>query len=85
MADGVIRLHGLDNVVIALADLKAGAAPAGLGLTLIQAVPRGHKIASIAIAKGQVVVRYGQIIGAATADIAGWVLVSGNGDPNAER
>lgn len=68
-ADPIIRLNPADNVVIALADLKAGAAPAGLGLTLIQAVPRGHKIASIAIAKGQVVVRYGQIIGQALEDI----------------
>src|SRR3989338_9020539 len=68
-ADPIIRLNPADNVVIALADLKAGAAPAGLGLTLIQAVPRGHKIASVAIAKGQVVVRYGQIIGQALEDI----------------
>jgi altronate hydrolase/galactarate dehydratase len=69
MAEGFIRLHPEDNVVIALADLAAGAAPAGLGGALIQAVPRGHKIAARAIAAGERVVRYGQIIGQATADI----------------
>jgi altronate dehydratase len=33
-------------------------------------VPRGHKIAARAIAKGEEVIRYGQIIGQATEDIA---------------
>ena len=64
---GIIRLHPTDNVVIALADLRAGATPEGL--VLPGAVPRGHKIAVRAIAKGQAVLRYGQIIGQATADI----------------
>ena len=64
----IIRLHASDNVVIALADLR-GAAKAG-GLTLQGPVPRGHKIAARAIARGEAVLRYGQIIGQATADIA---------------
>jgi altronate dehydratase len=69
MATGIIRLHGSDNVVIALADLAAGAAPEGLGGALAGPVPRGHKIAARAIAAGERVVRYGQIIGQATVDI----------------
>ena len=71
MAHGgeVIRLHGSDNVVIALADLPAGTHPAGLDVALPGPVPRGHKIAACAIPIGAAVLRYGQIIGQATADI----------------
>lgn len=69
MADGVIRLHGSDNVVIALQDLAPGAVVAAVAAPLPGAVPRGHKIAAQAIAKGDMVIRYGQIIGQATADI----------------
>jgi altronate dehydratase len=69
MADGVIRLHGSDNVVIALQDLAAGASLPALNSPLPGAVPRGHKIAAHAISKGEKVIRYGQIIGQATADI----------------
>ena len=65
-----IRLHSADNVVIALADLAAGTVPEALGLALPGPVPRGHKMATGPIAKGQNVIRYGQIIGVATVDIA---------------
>ena len=34
MADGVIRLHGLDNVVIALQDMPAGSHPAEVAASL---------------------------------------------------
>jgi altronate dehydratase len=67
MADKFIRLHATDNVVIALADLPAGTTVEGV--TLMQAVPRGHKVALTALVKGALVLRYGQIIGQATADI----------------
>jgi altronate hydrolase/galactarate dehydratase len=66
----VIRLHPDDNVVIALADLPAGATPDGLDVALVDPAPRGHKVASRAIPRGANVVRYGQIIGQATTDIA---------------
>lgn len=69
MAENIIRLNGADNVVIALADLAAGAHPPGLDGPLVAPVPRGHKIAARAIAAGEVVIRYGQIIGQATVDI----------------
>ena len=75
MAKGIIRLNGADNVVIALADLAAGARPEGLGGYLPGPVPRGHKIATRAITKGEQVVRYGQIIGQATTDIPAFAHV----------
>jgi len=69
MSEEVIRLHAADSVAIALADLPAGRAPAGLNLVLPKPVPRGHKIALRNIARGDKVIRYGQIIGQATDDI----------------
>ncbi|MCU0827808.1 MAG: altronate dehydratase family protein [Tabrizicola sp.] len=69
MAEGVIRLHGSDNVVVALKDQPAGVRPPGITVPLPGPVPRGHKIATRAIAKGEEVIRYGQIIGQATEDI----------------
>ncbi|MGL4321589.1 MAG: UxaA family hydrolase, partial [Paracoccaceae bacterium] len=67
MNSHVIRLHGADNVVIALADLPLGAEVEQTRLT--SAIPRGHKIAVAAIPAGGLVLRYGQIIGQALADI----------------
>ena len=67
MADAIIRLHATDNLVIALADLAKGAVADGLELP--GPVPRGHKLATRAIAKGEIVLRYGQSIGQATEDI----------------
>jgi altronate dehydratase len=68
-----IRLNPADNVVIALKDLPPGAVAEGV--TLAEKVQRGHKIATMAIAAGTPVIRYGQTIGVATADIpaGGWV------------
>lgn len=63
-----IRLHPDDNVDIALADLTAGAKTAGY--LVVDGAKRGHKIANQAIQAGENIRRYGQIIGAATADIA---------------
>jgi len=64
-----IRLHADDNVVIALADLKAGETCEDARVTLISDVARGHKIAVRAIKENEYVYRYGQIIGRATGDV----------------
>jgi altronate dehydratase len=69
-AHAVIRLHAADNVIIALRDLSAGTVLPELSVPLTQAVPRGHKIATVAIPEGAQVIRYGQIIGNATHPIA---------------
>jgi altronate dehydratase large subunit len=69
----LLRLHENDNVAVALVDLLVGATVAyddGLSLTLRDAVPFGHKVALVAIAPGERVVKYGETIGLATQDIA---------------
>ncbi|WP_106745584.1 UxaA family hydrolase [Yoonia maritima] len=66
----VICLHDDDNIVIALADLNAGAVVDGVEVPLAQSIARGHKIARWAIASGEKIIRYGQTIGQAKNDIA---------------
>lgn len=61
-----------DDVAVALRDLTAGEevpSPDGT-LTLVQGVPRGHKVAVRQVAAGRPVVKYGHVIGYATAPIA---------------
>ena len=69
-ASPVVRLNGRDNIVIALQDLEAGREIEEVGAALQSSVKRGHKIATAAIAAGENVFRYGQIIGQAKTDIA---------------
>jgi len=63
-------LHANDNVVILTEKTLAGALPVGTGTPLERAIAHGHKIARANIAKGQAVLKFGQIIGYATTDIA---------------
>jgi altronate hydrolase len=70
MASPVIRIHPDDNVVIARAQLLGGTVLADEGVTVAGLVPPGHKLATRAIAAGEPVRRYGQIIGTATQAIA---------------
>lgn len=71
-----IRMQAEDNVAIVVND---GGLPAGSrfadGLTLIDAVPQGHKVALIDLAAGAAVVRYGVVIGYAARDLSAgsWV------------
>lgn len=65
-----IRLNPSDNVVIALRDLGAGSRVPDVAAPLTGPVARGHKIAARAVAQGETVIRYGQIIGVATRPIA---------------
>ncbi|MEY4908112.1 MAG: hypothetical protein RL260_1830, partial [Pseudomonadota bacterium] len=69
-AGPVIRIHPGDNVVIARAQLLGGTVLADEGVTVSGLVPPGHKIATRAIAAGEPVRRYGQVIGTATQPIA---------------
>ena len=56
-----IKIHALDNVAVALADLAEGTEVTvdGQAITLRQAVTRGHKFALRDIAKGENVIKYG--------------------------
>jgi altronate hydrolase len=65
-----LRLHAADDVVIAARPLAAGTRIEAEGLSSTDAIPAGHKLCTRAVAKGQAVRRYGQIIGFATMDIA---------------
>ena len=63
----ILRLHANDNVVVTVTDLPAGS-PAENVITTMR-VPRGHKVAARAIAKGEPIRKFGQIIGFASTDI----------------
>jgi altronate hydrolase len=65
----VIRLHPLDNVVVASRRLPKGSIAAREGIVALEAIPAGHKLATTFIAAGQPILKYGQVIGAATEDI----------------
>src|SRR5580698_10727219 len=64
----VIRLHPDDGVLIARASLPPGTVVED-GVTTIERIPAGHKVAVRPIAIGEPVRRYGQIIGFATSSI----------------
>lgn len=72
----VLRINPRDNVAVALSDLAAGAllelseGPVGGGLKSRAPIPFGHKVAILAIPRGQPVTKYGAPIGVATEDIA---------------
>jgi altronate hydrolase len=64
----VIRLSGDDNVVVAVDQITPGSEVAGQ--TARERVPRGHKMAVVAIETNEPVRKYGQIIGFASKPIA---------------
>ena len=69
----VIRLHPEDDVIITLDQLIAGARVESEDLTVAGLIPPGHKItirANRAIAQGQAVRRYSQVIGFTSRPIA---------------
>src|SRR5450830_393506 len=68
-AAAVLRLNPLDDVLIARRPLIAGEILEQEGVTVLQAIVPGHKVASRRIEAGQPVRRYGQIIGFAVVDI----------------
>ena len=71
MTTPTIRIHPADNVVIARRQLLGGTLLAEeAGLQVAGLVPPGHKLATRAIAAGEAVRRYNQVIGQATQDIA---------------
>ncbi|HZO53811.1 MAG TPA: UxaA family hydrolase, partial [Bryobacteraceae bacterium] len=71
-----VRVHARDNVAIIV---NPEGLPGGTvfqdGLQLLEAIPQSHKVALSGIGVGEPVVRYGEVIGFATRDIArgAWV------------
>src|SRR6516162_4688587 len=67
-----VHLRPEDNVAVAARHLSAGQAflVNGSSITLSCRIGLGHKIALVPIRKGQAVLKYGQIIGFASHDIA---------------
>ncbi|MEL6566187.1 MAG: altronate dehydratase family protein [Pseudomonadota bacterium] len=63
-----IRLDPADTVVTATASLEVGVAVEGTQTRAL--IPSGHKIATQAMAKGDVIRKYAQVIGYAAQDIA---------------
>ena len=70
-----ILLHDKDNTITALADLSQGreiaigADETTESVVVQQDIPYAHKFARVSIAKGVDVIKYGEVIGIATADI----------------
>lgn len=65
-----LRLNPHDDVVIAIRPVAVGTRIDDEGITCTDAIPAGHKLSVRAIAQGEPVRRYNQIIGFATQAIA---------------
>lgn len=65
-----LRLNNNDNVVIARTQLSAGQTIDDERVTVSATITPGHKIATQTITTGEPVLRYGQVIGFASQDIA---------------
>jgi altronate hydrolase len=63
----VLRLNPADSVIVSVDPILPGAVAEGV--TAISRTPKGHKMSVRAIATGEPVIKFGQIIGFATADI----------------
>ena len=65
-----IRLHDNDNVITAKSDIDTDMLLNDENITTKQFIPVGHKIATKDISKGQDIIKYDNIIGTATDNIA---------------
>lgn len=70
--NAALVISGRDNVATALEPLEAGRTLqiGDATITVVGAIPRGHKIALRAVRTGEAIVKYGSPIGTALADIA---------------
>jgi altronate hydrolase len=65
-----IRLDPADNVAVARVEIAAGTPIPAEGVTTLHDVPMGHKIATVAIRKGEPILKYNTVIGFAGEDVA---------------
>ncbi len=70
-APRLLRLAPEDNVAVAAMAIEAGQTLPweGRTITFAGAIPTGHKVAVVAIAAGEKVIKYGAPIGSATCAI----------------
>lgn len=68
MVKNTIIINPLDNVAVALVDLKKGETHEGV--VLVENITKGHKFALTAIKKGEKIIKYGNPIAYATQDIS---------------
>ena len=64
-----LRLHAADNVLVARIDIAQNAVLPGEGVTCLNRIPAGHKVAVRTIATGEPILKYNTVIGFAAADI----------------
>lgn len=67
----ILILNELDNIAVCLVDMEVGEVVRqdALNLTIQNRIPRGHKVATKAIAKNDGIIKYGERMGHATSDI----------------
>jgi altronate hydrolase len=65
-----IRLHVSDNVVVAAGRVPRGTRLLPENVVALEDIPAGHKVATRPLAAGELVLKYGQVIGCATGAIA---------------
>ena len=73
MTISAVVIHPGDSVACLLRDHRAGECPvlpSGPAPALGRDTPMGHKIALVPLRKGEPVIKFGAVIGHATADIA---------------
>ncbi|MHB1160937.1 MAG: UxaA family hydrolase [Chloroflexota bacterium] len=83
MAEQALVLDPRDSVAVALSDLSAGercsllVGESTVKVELREKIPFGHKFALVRIPSGENVLKYGEVIGEAIADIepGAWVHV----------
>lgn len=78
MQPNVIIINPLDNVAVALEDIRQGTSirpPDGTVFPALADIPYSHKAALKDIAHGEAIVKYGEVIGRAKAAIpkGAWV------------
>ncbi len=68
----ILFLNPKDNIAVCLADINAGEkiSQDGREVSAIEAIPRGHKISTADIGKGDGIIKYGERMGHATKSIA---------------
>jgi len=69
-----IKMNAKDNVATAIDDIESGEVIGVKNdeifeIKVLQKIPFGHKIALRDIAKGEEIIKYGEVIGRATAEI----------------